>query len=294
MGTVALEFTPPDIASGRERAQEIARLARDLLSSEGMLDRVNAFLFPGMIVEDDDRPVALGERIDVLEAYHAARSALPLEPIVTQVTAFSSVEDLDTRVEAIKSAGVDRVVFVGVPRTLSDGEGPGATPAAALERYSERLSGRGVVLIPTRDDEAARFEAKIAAGANLALCQMLFSDRIAQLLPRVRTDGPKPEILLSFGYTSKIEQTRGLIRWLIRDSTDAAQREMEIVYQISGMPFANKKAALVDIYRRVIDGVHESGFPMGIHFECPYEFNAYAFEVFHAMLDVWSPFEPAA
>jgi len=293
MGTVALEFVPPDLAHGPDRASETAERVSELLSAEGLLGRVNALLIPGMIPEDDDRPVELREKMDVLDVHRATRAALPLENIVTQVTAFSSEEHLDQRIETLKSAGIDRAVFVGVPRTLVDGAGPGLAPVAALARYENTLSDRGVVLIPTRDDEAARFGAKVAAGANLALCQMLFSDLIAELLPSVKLDGPKPEILLSFGYVSKIEERTGLIRWLIRDETDAARREMETVFEIAGKPFAAKKAALVELYRRVIGGVQASGYPIGLHFECPYDFNRYAFEVFHAMLDVWSPSDPA-
>lgn len=289
MGTVALEFVPPDRVHGPTRAAETAERVRALLEAEGLLGRVNALLVPGMIPEDDDRPIPLQEKLDVLDVHRATRAALPLESIVTQVTAFSSAEGLDRRVEAIRAAGIGRVVFVGVPRTLADGAGPGLAPAAALTRYADRLAGRGVVLIPTRDQEAARFGAKLAAGASFALCQMLFSERVASVLAELPEDAPRAEILLSFAYVPKLEQRSGLIRWLIRDTSDAARREMETVQRIAGQPFAAKKAALVEIYRRVVEGAARAGHPLGVHFECPYDFNAYAFEVFHAMLDVWSP-----
>jgi len=289
MGTVALEFVPPDRARGAEHAVRGAERVRELLASAGLLARVNALLIPGMIPEDDDRPIPLAEKLDVLEVHRATRAALPLRNIVTQVTAFSSAERLDERIAEIEAAGVERTVFVGVPRTLTDGAGPGLAPSVALERYAQRLAGRGVVLIPTRQDEAARFGAKVAAGANLALCQMLFSDQIAHVLPEVEIEGPKPEILLSFAYVAQAETRTGLIRWLIRDATPAGQRELETVLEIAAKPFADKKAALVEIYRSVIEGVQDLGYPLGVHLECPYDFNAYAFDVFHAMLDVWSP-----
>jgi hypothetical protein len=289
MGTVALEFVPPDRDQGPARAAQTAERVRARLASTGLAERVNALLIPGTIPEDDDRPLRLAEKLDVLEVHRATREALPLHNIVTQVTAFSTPEQLDERVAALRAAGVERAVFVGVPRTLADGAGPGMTPVAALRRYADRLAGRGVVLIPTRDAEAARFGAKLAAGANLALCQLLFSDQIARVLAAVEVAGTRPEVLLSFGYVAKVEARTGLIRWLIRDATAAAQREMQTVLEIAGKPFAAKKAALVEIYRRVIDGVHDLGWPLGVHFECPYDFNPYAFEVFHAMLDVWSP-----
>ena len=292
MGTIALEFVPPDIAHGPRRATETAERVRELLLRAGLLHRVEALLIPGMIAEDDDRPIALVDKMDVLDVHLTTRSVLPLRNIVTQVTAFSSMEALDQRIAILEQAGIDRVVFVGVPRTLADGAGPGLTPAAALRRYSARLPGRGVVLIPTRQDEAARFGAKVAAGANLALCQMLFSDLIGSVLCATRVEGPKPEILLSFGYVPNAETRVGLIRWLIRDVTDAAQREMATVLDLASKHFADKKAALVEIYRRTVESVLDLGYPLGIHFECPYDFNPYAFEVFHAMLDVWSPPTP--
>lgn len=293
MATVALEFVPPDRAHGPARAAETAERVRELLSAHGLLGRVNALLVPGMIPEDDDRPVPLREKLDVLDVHRATRAALPIESIVTQVTAFSAAEGLDRRIAAIREAGIGRVVFVGVPRTLADGAGPGLAPAAALGRYAGRLAGRGVVLIPTRDGEAARFGAKLAAGATFALCQMLFSDRIASVLAELPADAPRAEILLSFAYVPKLEQRTGLIRWLIRDTTEAARREMEEVQRIAGQPFAAKKTALVDLYRRVVEGAARAGHPLGVHFECPYDFNPYAFEVFRAMLDAWSP-EPRA
>ncbi len=57
-------------------------------------------------------------------------------------------------------------------------------------------------------------------------------------------------------------------------------------------PFEEKKTALVDLYKRITDGLRRGDYPLGIHFECPYGSNEYAFEVFHAMLDCWSPDAP--
>ncbi|MEE8557119.1 MAG: mycobacterial-type methylenetetrahydrofolate reductase, partial [Myxococcota bacterium] len=71
--------------------------------------------------------------------------------------------------------------------------------------------------------------------------------------------------------------------------TDQAQREMAWVEALSDRSFGEKKAALVDLYKRVTDGMRESGYPLGVHFECPYGLNRYAFEVFGAMLDYWTP-----
>jgi len=283
---------PPDLTDGPAHARDTAAKLRELLEQEGILERIDALLLPGMIQEDDDRPLPLAPKMDVLDLYQEVRDTLPMQAIVTQVTAFSSHEALDARIAALRQAGIERAVFVGVPRTLADGEGPGLTPVDALRRYRDQLTDRGVVLIPTRDDEAARFGAKAEAGASLALTQLLFSDRIAKVLSDVQHEGPRPEVLLSFGYVPKVEERLGLIRWLIRDTTQAAQDEMTTVAELAGLPFRQKKAALLDLFRRTTEAAATTGYPLGLHFECPYDFNGYAIEVFHAMLDAWSP--PAA
>jgi len=287
--TIALEFVPPDTSGGPEKAREDAGKAREQMTAAGMEGRIDSLLIPGMIPEESDRAVRLEEKMDPLAVKAAIADELPLACIVTQVTAFSSVEALGARIGELRDAGVRRAVFVGVPRTLADGEGPGVSPADALGRFGEAMPGRGVILIPTRDDEKPRFEAKAKAGANFALCQMLFSDHMAGFLPTVELPEPRPEILLSFGYVPKMEKRVGLIRWLIRDETEQAKREMAFVEEIAGKGFKKKRTALMDVYKRTVDPLLESGFPLGLHFECPYGFSRYAFDLFHAMLDHWSP-----
>lgn len=292
MATVALEFVPPSAEGGAEKARDEAAIVRDLLRKEGIDERVNTILVPGMIAEESDRPVPLEEKMDPLEVRLATREGLPLGCIVTQVTAFSSPEALSERLDDLRGAGIERVVFVGVPRTLADGQGPGVAPADALGRFRAEVPYRGVIWIPTRQDEKSRFEAKVRAGANFALSQLLCSDYVTRFVPTLELPEPRPEILLSFGYVPKAEGRIGLIRWLIRDETEQAQREMEWVAEVADMPFARKKQAHVDIYKRVTDGLRESGFPLGVHFECPYGFNLWAFDVFHAMLDHFTPGSP--
>ncbi len=289
MPTIALEFVPPDVGADPSLAQAEAAKARDLMRGSGISDRVNSLLVPGIIAEDSDRPIPLNVKMDPLDVVRAVEETLPLDFILTQVTAFSSAAALGDRLRTLQSAGIRRVVFVGVPRTLADGEGPGVTPADALSGFREEIPDRGVILIPTRLDEKGRFEAKTKAGASFALSQMLFSDQITSFIPTVEVEEPKPEILLSFSYVPKVEGRVGLIRWLIRDDTDQAQREMAWVEALSDRSFDEKKAALVDLYKRVTDGMRESGYPLGVHFECPYGLNRYAFEVFGAMLDYWMP-----
>ena len=41
---------------------------------------------------------------------------------------------------------------------------------------------------------------------------------------------------------------------------------------------------MVDLYKRVIDGVGDLGFPLSVHFEATYGVNTAAFETFAEML----------
>src|SRR5262245_16432669 len=289
MASVVLEFVPPDAQDGRERARSEAAHALELMKSSGLAGRIDTLLVPGLIHEDGDRPVPLAEKLDPLDVVRTIGEILPLSCIVTQVTAFDSAAALERRLGALKAAGIERVVFVGVPRTLQDGQGPGLAPSDALGRFRDQVPHRGVILIPSRADEKPRFEAKLAAGANFALSQMLFSDCIARLVPELRCPGAPPRILLSFAYVPGLETRLGLIRWLIRDVSAQAQLEMACVAELAEQSFRTKKARLLDLYRRVIDVLGSAGYPLGVHFECPYGFNPYAFDVFHAMLDHWTP-----
>ncbi len=164
---------------------------------------------------------------------------------------------------------------------------PSAT-VAIESSVSPRFAGRGIeseievsysvnqsisVPIPTRDAEKSRFEAKVQAGATFALTQLLFSDRVADVLSEIKVDGPPPEILLSFGYVPKAEGRIGLIRRLTRDDTEAARAEMQFVEELAPQSFARKREVLVDLFKRVTDRAREAGFPLGLHFEAPYGFS---------------------
>jgi len=291
MGTVALEFVPPTLEDGAEKAAEEARKVRELSKAHGIDDKLNALLIPGMIEEEGDRPVALKERMDPLAAWQAIGPELPLSPMVTQVTAFHDEAQLTERFRALRAAGIDHAVCVGVPRTMADGEGGGVPPTEALERFKGEMPNRGVILIPTREGEHGRFKFKIDKGADFALCQLLYSDHIVKFLREMadRTD-ERPEILLSFGFVPKAENRVGLIRWLIKDEGNPlVADEVAFVESLMAKPKSKKKADLVDLYSRVVDGVQGLGFPIGIHLECPYGFSDPAFETFAALLDVWTP-----
>jgi Mycobacterial methylenetetrahydrofolate reductase len=52
---------------------------------------------------------------------------------------------------------------------------------------------------------------------------------------------------------------------------------------------AQKRKLMVDLYKRVIDGVVDLGFPLSLHLEATYGNSAPAFETFAELLDYWSP-----
>ncbi|MEX0680728.1 MAG: mycobacterial-type methylenetetrahydrofolate reductase [Balneolales bacterium] len=293
MSTVALEFVPPVLEGGPEKAREEARKVRQFLSGYGMEGRVNSLLIPGMIEEEGDRPVPLKKRMDPLDTWKAIREDLPLQGMVTQVTAFHSENQLTKRFHSLRHAGIHRAVCVGVPRTMSDGEGGGVPPTEALERFKDEMPSRGVILIPTREGETGRFKFKLDKGADFALCQLLYSDHIVEFLREMRehTDR-RPEILLSFGFVPKAETRVKLIRWLIKDNNPLVEKEIQFVGDLAEMEKEKKRVELLDLYKRVIDGVRDLGFPIGLHLECPYGFTDPAFETFSAMLDTWSPDDP--
>jgi hypothetical protein len=46
---------------------------------------------------------------------------------------------------------------------------------------------------------------------------------------------------------------------------------------------------MLGLYKRVVDGVAELGFPLSIHLEATYGLSGPAFETFAEMIDYWSP-----
>ncbi|WP_206615304.1 mycobacterial-type methylenetetrahydrofolate reductase [Rhodococcus spongiicola] len=292
MNTVALELVPPELAEGTERALEEGCSAAELCRLHGLVEHVGHVMIPGIIPEDADRPVPITPRMDVLDFWKTIRSSLgAVSGLCTQVTVFHDEQRLDDRVHRLRDAGMDGITFVGKPHGLPATDAPGVTPQEALARYRESIPHRGVVLIPTRRGELGRFDAKCERGANFALTQLLYSDRIVGFLREfaVRTD-QRPEILLSFGFVPGMEQRVRLIDWLLHDDgNDLVVREQEFVAGIADGSFRQRRDALVDVYRRVLDGVHDLGFPLSVHLEAPYGVSAAACETFAAMLDYWSP-----
>jgi hypothetical protein len=119
----------------------------------------------------------------------------------------------------------------------------------------------------------------------------LYSDAIVGFLTDfAKTTDHRPEILLSFGFVPKVETRVGLINWLIQDPGNAAVAgEQAFVTRLAETEPAQKRKLTIDLYKRVIDGVVDLGFPLSIHLEAAYGASAPAFETFAEMLDYWSP-----
>jgi Mycobacterial methylenetetrahydrofolate reductase len=153
------------------------------------------------------------------------------------------------------------------------------------------VDNRGVILIPTRDGEHGRFNFKCDQGATFGMTQLLYSDAIVGFLTEfARSTDHRPEILLSFGFVPKVENRVGLIDWLIQDPGNAAVAdEQAFVKKLASGEPAQKRQLMVDLYKRVMDGVTDLGFPLSIHFEATYGVSAAAFDMFAEMLAYWSP-----
>ena len=290
--TVAVELVPPNLDRAPEERAEEARKVMQLSAESGV--RVGHVMIPGMIDEDAGRPVEMKPKLDVLDYWSLIAPDMPgIGGLCTQVTSFSDEPTLRARLGDLLAAGIEGIAFVGVPRTMSDGEGTGVPPTDALSRYRDLVANRGVVLIPTRADEVGRFGFKCDRGATYALTQLLYSEAIIGFLRDfARHSDHRPEILLSFGFVPKLESRVGLLNWLIQDPGNAAvAAEQEFVRTLAASEPDRKRALMVDLYKRVIDGVVDLGFPLSIHLEATYGVSAPAFDTFAEMLAYWSPDE---
>jgi hypothetical protein len=120
---------------------------------------------------------------------------------------------------------------------------------------------------------------------------LLYSDAVVDFLAEfAKNTDHRPEVLLSFGFVPKVETRIGLINWLIQDPGNAAVAdEQAFVKRLATSEPAQKRQLMLDLYKRVIDGVADLGFPLSIHFEATYGVSAAAFDMFAEMLAYWSP-----
>jgi hypothetical protein len=292
LNTIALELVPPNVEDGRERAEEDALKVVRYSAESGLDGRIRHVMIPGMIAEDDDRPVPMKPKLDVLDFWSMIKPELPgFNGLCTQVTAFMDEPALRQRLTDLTDAGMEGVVFVGVPRTMNDGEGSGVAPTDALSIYRDLVTNRGVILIPTREGEHGRFNFKCDQGATYGMTQLLYSDAIVGFLTEfAKNTDHRPEILLSFGFVPKVETRIGLINWLIQDPGNAAVAdEQAFVKELASSEPAQKRQLMLDLYKRVIDGVADLGFPLSIHLEATYGVSGPAFATFAEMIAYWSP-----
>ena len=75
----------------------------------------------------------------------------------------------------------------------------------------------------------------------------------------------------------------------VDQSIQALGHEQAFVSQLAETDPAQKRKLMIDLYKRVVDGVADLGFPLSIHLEAAYGTSAPAFETFAEMLDYWSP-----
>jgi Mycobacterial methylenetetrahydrofolate reductase len=292
LNTIAVELVPTNVDRGTEGAIEDARKVVQLSAEFGLDGRIGHLMMPGLIEEEDDRPIEMKPKLDVLEFWSVIKPELPgVRGLCSQVTAFMDEQTLGQRLGDLVGAGIDGIVFVGVPRTMADGEGSGVAPTDALSIYRELVDNRGVILIPTREGEQGRFNFKCEQGATFAQTQLLYSDAIVGCLTEfAKHTDHRPEILLSFGFIPKLESRVGFVNWLIQDPGNAAVAdEQAFVKTLAGTEPAQKRKLMVDLYKRVIDGVVDLGYPLSVHLEATYGNSAPAFETFAALLDYWSP-----
>lgn len=292
LNTIALELVPTNVELGHDHALDEARKVLEFSKSSGLDDRIGHVMIPGMIEEDGDRPIEMKPKLDVLEFWNLVKPRLPgVKGLCTQVTAFMDEPTLRTRLGRLVEAEVEGIAFVGVPRTMSDGEGGGVAPTDALSMFDQLVANRGAILIPTREGEQGRFTYKCNQGATYGMTQLLYSDAVVGFLQEfAKTSDHRPEILLSFGFVPKVETRIGLIKWLIQDQGNAAvAAEQEFVTKLASVDPAEKRRLMVDLYKRVIDGVADLGFPLSIHLEAAYGLSAPAFDTFAELLAYWSP-----
>lgn len=290
--TIALELVPPNMNGGSDRAYEEASKVVKFCTESGLDGRIQHVMIPGIIAEDDGRPVPMEQKLDVLDFWTTIKPELPgISGLCTQVTAFMDEPTLGKRIVELRESGIEGVVFVGVPRTMNDGEGSGVAPTDALSIYRDVIPNRGAILIPTREGEQGRFSFKCDRGATYGMTQLLYSDAIVGFLADfAKSSDHRPEILLSFGFVPGMETRVGLINWLIQDPGNAAvAAEQEFVKKLAGSEPDVKLQLMSDLYKRVVDGVGELGFPLSIHFEATYGLSAPAFRTFAEMLTYWSP-----
>ena len=150
-------------------------------------------MIPGMIEEDDDRPIEMKPKLDVLEYWSLIKPELPgINGLCTQVTAFLDEPALGRRSPTWAAAST------ASPSSACRARWPTARVRRRADRRPVALRrGRAQprrILIPTRDGEQGRFNFKCDQGATYGMTQLLFSDTIVGFLTefaKTPTIGPR-------------------------------------------------------------------------------------------------------
>ena len=100
LNTIALELVPPNVERGREQALEEARKVLQCSAEAGIEGRIRHVMIPGMIEEDDDRPIEMKPKMDVLDYWSIIKPELPgMNGLCTQVTSFLDEPTLRQRLD---------------------------------------------------------------------------------------------------------------------------------------------------------------------------------------------------
>ncbi|MEQ0684547.1 mycobacterial-type methylenetetrahydrofolate reductase, partial [Mycobacterium tuberculosis] len=110
LNTIALELVPPNLEGGKERAIEDARKVVQYSAASGLDGRIRHVMMPGMIAEDDDRPIPMQPKLDVLDFWSIIKPELAgVHGLCTQVTAFMDEPSLHRRLVDLSDAGMEGI-----------------------------------------------------------------------------------------------------------------------------------------------------------------------------------------
>jgi len=288
MPTLSLGSPPPRHLGTPGGLDQAAKLYQRIAGTR-LATAIDTFFVPMIIDEDSFRPKEFIAHEDPLDYQAALARYFPDKGwMVAQVTPFTPTSDLERRVLRAERQGIERMVLVGVPREYDESQVVGLYPDQALTHFAGTLPSRGLITIPTRDYERDRIAAKVRAGANFAVTQLLYGDAVVDVARAlVETFDHPPELVLSFGYIPSVEISNQLIRWLIQDAN--AREQMDWVTDTANQTNDERKRRLVALYADLVERIRGLGLEPGINFEAPYGLSASAVETFEAMLAVYDP-----
>src|ERR1700728_5261330 len=107
LNTVALEVVPPNVDRVRQQAVEEAHKVVQLSAQSGISGRIGHVMMPGLIEEEDDRPVEMKPKLDVLDFWSIIKPELTgVRGLCSQVTAFMDERGLRQRLGDLGGGGI--------------------------------------------------------------------------------------------------------------------------------------------------------------------------------------------